>query len=72
MEQAQAYSLKYLGDALPNMLPNNFLPSAVEEPSLFKGDLIHQEQMMDFLRNRRFHHTLIVSSKILIKSHPLF
>jgi methyltransferase-like protein len=58
--KARAYGLEYLADAFfPTMLVSNFSSTVAAELQVFQNNLIHQEQMMDFLRNRRFRHTLL-------------
>ncbi|MEK8016474.1 MAG: methyltransferase regulatory domain-containing protein [Candidatus Parabeggiatoa sp.] len=60
IERAKTQGLAYLGDAfLHTMLTGDFSPPIAEALQQFKGDLIHQEQMMDYLRNRHFRHTLL-------------
>lgn len=60
IENAQKQDLEYLGDAfLHTMFINNFPQAVTEALQMFKHDLIRQEQMMDFLRNRAFRHTLL-------------
>jgi len=65
IEQVQAHGLTYLGDAfLSTMFPNDFPKTTANVLRRFKGDLIHQEQMMDFLHNRRFRHTCLCHQDI--------
>ncbi|ALG67096.1 class I SAM-dependent methyltransferase [Beggiatoa leptomitoformis] len=60
VEQASAHDLVYVGDTyLHTMLASNFPPEIANTLSLFKDDLVHQEQYMDFLRNRHFRHSLL-------------
>jgi methyltransferase-like protein len=60
IERIRRQGLEYLGDAFPHtMFINNFPENVVKELQMFKNDLIRQEQMMDFLRNRYFRHTLL-------------
>ena len=69
---AKAYShgLEYLADAFfPTMLVNNFPPAIAEELHVFQNNLIHQEQMMDFLRNRHFRHTLLCHQGTPLNRH---
>jgi len=57
MERAHQHGLDYLGDVfLHTMIPS----ASVAEPLQYlTNDLIYQEQMMDFLCNRHFRHTLL-------------
>lgn len=60
MTKAKAQGLDYLSDAfLFTLLPQHFFPQTVKNKSFFQEDLIHQEQYLDFLRNRDFRHTLL-------------
>ncbi|EIJ41307.1 protein related to regulatory domain of methyltransferases [Beggiatoa alba B18LD] len=66
--QAAAYQLNYLGDAhLHTMLASNFPPEIAQTLELFKDDLVHQEQYMDFLRNRHFRHSLLCHQQVPLK-----
>jgi len=68
--KAHSHGLEYLADAFfPTMLVNNFPPAVAEELYVFQNNLIHQEQMMDFLRNRRFRHTLLCHQGIPLNRH---
>jgi len=65
VEQARGHGLEYLGDAfLHTMLTDSFPAPVAKSLHTLKNDLIHQEQMMDFLRNRRFRHTLLCHQDI--------
>jgi methyltransferase-like protein len=60
IETAQGKGLGYLGDAFPHtMFINNFPKPVTKALQMFKNDLIRLEQIMDFLRNRAFRHTLL-------------
>jgi len=60
IEKSREQGLEYLGDAFPHtMFINNFPKKVTEALQMFKSDLIRQEQMMDFIRNRAFRHTLL-------------
>ena len=68
--KAHTYGLEYLADAfLPTMLVSNFFPAAAEELHGFPNQLIHQEQMLDFLRNRHFRHTLLCHQGTPLNRH---
>ena len=68
--KAHAYGLEYLADAFfPTMLVSNFSSTVAEELQVFQNNLIHQEQMMDFLRNRHFRHTLLCRQGIPLDRH---
>jgi methyltransferase-like protein/2-polyprenyl-3-methyl-5-hydroxy-6-metoxy-1,4-benzoquinol methylase len=67
IERAKTQGLAYLGDAfLETMLTGDFHPQIAESLQQFKGDLIHQEQIMDYLRNRHFRHTLLCHQDIAL------
>jgi methyltransferase-like protein/SAM-dependent methyltransferase len=60
IEKARQHGLEYLSDAFVHtMLIDTFPPAVAQGLQMFKHDLIHQEQMMDFLRHRHFRHTLL-------------
>jgi len=60
IEKARQHGLEYLSDAFVHtMLTKSFSPTVAEGLEIFQHDLIHQEQMMDFLRHRDFRHTLL-------------
>ena len=68
--KAHSYGLEYLADAFfPTMLVSNFSSAVAEELHIFQNHLINQEQMMDFLRNRRFRHTLLCHQGIPLNRH---
>ncbi len=59
-ERAKVFGLTYLGDAyLHTMLAGNFPSTVAEKLQAFNRNVIHQEQVMDFLSNRHFRHTLL-------------
>ncbi len=68
--KAHSHGLEYLADAfLSTMLVSNFPPTVAEELQVFQSHLIYQEQMMDFLRNRRFRHTLLCHQDTPLNRH---
>jgi len=58
--RAKTYELDYLGDAFfHTMLPSNLPPATARAVYAFPDNVLQQEQMMDFLRNRAMRHTLL-------------
>lgn len=58
--QAHQHGLQYLGEpSLAQMLATNFPPTVSKTLEQVSGNLIVQEQYMDFLRNRTFRQTLL-------------
>jgi methyltransferase-like protein/ubiquinone/menaquinone biosynthesis C-methylase UbiE len=67
MERARAHGLTYLGDAyIDTMLINNLSPVVAEQLRAFNNNLIHQEQVIDFLTNRHFRHTLLCHQDMVL------
>jgi methyltransferase-like protein len=60
VERATGKQLQYLAEAeVGSMLPTRFPPKVSGELQKMTSDLIEMEQVMDFLRNRRFRQTLL-------------
>ncbi|MEK7991125.1 MAG: class I SAM-dependent methyltransferase [Thiotrichaceae bacterium] len=65
MLQAHAQELDYLGDTfLKTMLPQNLAADTQQTLAAFEQNILQQEQYMDFARNRRYRHTLLVHKGI--------
>ncbi len=65
--QAEAHRLQYVCEStLSDMLSTNF-PEAVTSTLARVGNIVAQEQYMDFLRNRMFRQTLLCPSKVRIR-----
>ena len=65
MERATRHGLRYLADAeLGSMLLGDLPPQAQETLNRIAGDLMQREQLVDFLRNRRFRRTLVVHQAV--------
>lgn len=63
--RAKTHGLDYLGDAFfHTMLPSNLPPATAHAVYEFKNNVLQQEQMMDFLRNRAMRHTLLCHAGI--------
>jgi len=61
MERATRHGLRYLAEAeLRSMLPGDLPAEARQTLDRVAKDLMLREQLMDFLRNRRFRRTLLV------------
>jgi methyltransferase-like protein/cyclopropane fatty-acyl-phospholipid synthase-like methyltransferase len=64
MARAHAHNLKYLGESrVGTMVTGNFGPDIEKTLRILATDQIQAEQYMDFLRNRMFRETLLVSAK---------
>ncbi len=65
--KARPHGLQYLGEAhLAAMNPENF-PEVVRQTLGKIGDIVAQEQYMDFLRNRLFRQTLLCRSDVTLQ-----
>ncbi|WP_353572517.1 methyltransferase domain-containing protein [Candidatus Albibeggiatoa sp. nov. BB20] len=65
MVQAHAQELDYLGDTFfKTMLPQNLASDVQQNLAAFEQNILQQEQYMDFARNRRHRHTLLVHKGI--------
>ncbi len=65
MLRAHEQELDYLGDAfLKTMLPQNLAADLQQNLAVFEHNILQQEQYMDFARNRRYRHTLLVHKGI--------
>jgi len=63
--RAKTHELDYLGDAFfHTMLPSNLPPATAKAVYEFKDNVLQQEQLMDFLRNRAMRHTLLCHAGI--------
>lgn len=63
VERAAKHGLQYLAESeFSTMLASNFPPAVAETLRMIAPDVIRMEQYMDFLRNRPFRQTLLVSS----------
>ena len=61
MQRANAQELDYLGDTfIKTMLPQNLSADIQQNLAAFEHNIVQQEQYMDFARNRRYRHTLLV------------
>jgi len=61
MQRAHAQELDYLGDTfIKTMLPQNLSAEIQQNLAAFEHNILQQEQYMDFARNRRYRHTLLV------------
>ena len=70
VERAQRHGLQYLADAdVSTMLASRFPPQVSETVRRIAPDVIRQEQVMDFLRNRSFRQTLMVHAARKIERH---
>jgi len=59
IDKAKTHDLQYVGDsALATMYSGN-MPKAAIQKLQSMGDIVTQEQYMDFIRNRRFRHTIL-------------
>ncbi len=66
ISRAKTHGLDYLGDAFfHTMLPSNLPPATARAVYEFKDNVLQQEQMMDFLRNRAMRHTLLCHAGIV-------
>jgi methyltransferase-like protein/predicted O-methyltransferase YrrM len=66
IEKAQANGLQYVGDtALSSMYVGN-LPQSAAEQLAAVGDIVRQEQYMDFIQNRRFRSTLLCHQTVTL------
>ncbi|MDD2677471.1 MAG: methyltransferase regulatory domain-containing protein, partial [Methylacidiphilaceae bacterium] len=64
VDRAARHGLSYLGEAdFASMVLGNFPPRIAETLSRISPDVIRQEQLMDFLRNRAFRQTLLVHAQ---------
>jgi methyltransferase-like protein/SAM-dependent methyltransferase len=64
--RAREKSLQYLGDSsLASMYAGN-LPPATAEKLATVGDIVRQEQYMDFMNNRRFRTTLLCRAAVAL------
>lgn len=64
-ERAREKGLKYLGEArVGTMVTGNFGPEIEKTLKMLATDQIQAEQYMDFLRNRMFRESLLVSDKL--------
>lgn len=67
MSHAHQHELAYLGDVyFYTMLPSNISPQAAAMLKQMGGDVLFQEQQLDFLRNRHFRHTLLCRQGITL------
>ena len=62
------HNLRYVGDAeIPTMYVGNLPVRAANELDALGNDIIHQEQYMDFLTNRRFRNSIVTHKDLPIK-----
>ena len=70
IERAQLHGLQYLAESeFATMLASGFAPQVAETVRRVAPDVIRQEQLMDFLRNRSFRQTLMVHAARRIERH---
>lgn len=63
VEMAGRHRLRYLGESrLTTMVSSNFTPEVQKALHIVAGDQVQSEQYMDFVRNRTFRETLLVSA----------
>ncbi|MCV6636520.1 class I SAM-dependent methyltransferase [Candidatus Albibeggiatoa sp. nov. NOAA] len=68
MQRAHDQELDYLGDAFfKTMLPQNLSADVQQNLAAFEQNILQQEQYMDFARNRRYRHTLLVHKDITLE-----
>ncbi len=67
MARAEAHGLEYLGETEIKTLFGSFFGPELEASIERRGDLIAQEQYMDFLRNREFRATLLCGASIALE-----
>ncbi len=66
-ERASRNGLQYLAEAdFHSMLTSNFAPEVKDTVVRIAPDVIRQEQLMDFLRNRTFRQTLLVRQNLTV------
>jgi methyltransferase-like protein/ubiquinone/menaquinone biosynthesis C-methylase UbiE len=68
IERAHRHGLQYLGDAEQAMPASRLPPQVADTVRRLASDLIRQEQLMDFLRNRTFRRTLLMHAEQSIDS----
>jgi len=67
VDRAQAHGLQYLGEAeFRAMIATNFGEAVESTLRRISTDIVHTEQYMDFIRNRRFRQTLLCKKELLI------
>jgi len=67
LERARPHGLQYLGEAeFGSMLIEGFSRQVRETLPLITDDLVRQQQLMDFLRNRTFRQTLLVRDDLTV------
>jgi methyltransferase-like protein/trans-aconitate methyltransferase len=67
VERAGGHGLQYLADAdFGTMLASNFPPDVAQALVRIAPGVIHQEQVMDFLRNRSFRQALLVHEGVQV------
>ena len=67
MEQAQRQGLQYLGEAdFNSMSIGNFPPPVEAGLRQLAADIVQLEQVMDFVRNRRFRQTLLCHQQVVL------
>ncbi|TMH59524.1 MAG: methyltransferase domain-containing protein [Betaproteobacteria bacterium] len=67
VERAGNHGLQYLADAdFGTMLASNFAPEVAQALVRIAPDVIRQEQVMDFLRNRTFRQALLVHESVRV------
>lgn len=70
MQRANQQELDYLGDAfIKMMLPQNLSADIQQTLAAFEQNILQQEQYMDFARNRRHRHTLLVHQGTTLDRH---
>jgi methyltransferase-like protein/SAM-dependent methyltransferase len=72
VERAERQGMQYLAESdFGTMLASGFAPSVAETVRRIAPDVVRQEQLMDFLRNRSFRQTLLVHAGRKIDRHIL-
>jgi methyltransferase-like protein/trans-aconitate methyltransferase len=67
VERAESHRLQYLADAdFGTMLASSFPPEVAQALVRIAPDVIRQEQVMDFLRNRTFRQALLVHDGVQV------
>jgi methyltransferase-like protein/SAM-dependent methyltransferase len=66
-ERAAARGLQYVGEATPDILPQNLGPEVLPMLHQLAPDLVHAEQYLDFLRNRIFRRSLLCHQQVQLR-----